>query len=221
MQGNNQLNTIHDVIHQMEKIDQGLTNIELNNLKAFNTTYLIITKAVASRIGTGYFENDAEMQQFDIIFARYYFNALNGYTEKLDIAPSWKMLFDACMKNNLLQIQYMALGVNAHVNNDLAFSLYDMKNNNYKDYLKINDVISKCLPDVLQSLHEKNKMLEVAKNKLAPIYSLFLAFLIKNWRGNAWKNHLLLKENLRNAIRIKARAAKIADSLCILSSNKI
>ncbi|MDQ3099265.1 MAG: DUF5995 family protein [bacterium] len=214
-------NTIQDVIIQMDALNNELLHSNMQNLRAFNTTYLIITKAVEARLGSGYFEDDASMPLFDIIFAQYYFYALKDYLQDKEVAPAWRILFDACKKNNLFQIQYMAIGVNAHVNNDLPLSLSDMDKNNYQDYLKINHVISNAIPEVISSIKEKNIVIENIENNLLFVYKPFLAFLIKKWRHSAWQQYALLKENRIVKSQIEIRAKKIANYLCILTSNKI
>ncbi|GIW59345.1 MAG: hypothetical protein KatS3mg087_0411 [Patescibacteria group bacterium] len=90
--------TIHDVIHHMQQLDQALESTELQNLRAFNTTYLIITQSVSAQFDKHYFDSDHRMQVFDILFAKYYFDALYNFVHHQPCAPAWELLFSHCQK---------------------------------------------------------------------------------------------------------------------------
>lgn len=198
--------SIVDVIREMEDLDKELIETDMQNLIAFNHTYLIITKAVASKLGQNYFHNDERMQELDINFAGYYFNALKNYIDGQHTPPAWRILFDACKKDHLLQSIYMGMGVNAHVNNDLSQSLRDViEDTNYKeDFDKVNTIINYSTPAVIRYLKEKNKVVNTAKNILLPIYSCALSTTIQKWRENAWNDsrklitHTISEEKIEN-----------------------
>lgn len=209
-------NTFAEVEKQMESLHQELLGSSLENLRAFNSTYLIITKGVIARIGTNFFNNDNAMELFDTRFAQYYFDALKNYCDSRPTARAWEILFDSCLNNNLFQFQYMALGVNAHVNNDLALTLYDIKVNDYHDYLKINDVIAQSISSVVLSFHEKSPAIEYCKNNLRDIYRLILVIIIRKWRKEAWNNYKILNNHSGYKYEIELNAARIAKILSIL-----
>lgn len=198
--------SIMDVIHEMEDLDKELLQTDLENLLAFNHTYLIITKAVASKLGQKYFNNDELMQTLDINFAGYYFLALKDYVEGKSTPPAWALLFDACKKNNLLQSIYMGMGVNAHVNNDLSQSLRDViQDTSYKeDFDKVNTIIHYSTPEVIKYLKEENTVVNTVKNISLPIYSFALSITIQKWRENAWNDsrkliaHTISEEKIEN-----------------------
>ena len=143
--------SIVDVIREMEDLDKELLETDMENLIAFNHTYLIITRAVAAQLGKNYFHNDELMQKLDINFAGYYFEALKNYIDGHTTPPAWKILFDVCKKGYLLQSIYMGMGVNAHVNNDLSQSLRDIiEDESYKeDFDKVNTIIKYSTSEVV------------------------------------------------------------------------
>lgn len=212
--------SIPDIIQHMAELQEELKNSDMENLIPFNTAYFIITKNVFARIGTGYFEHDKLMQQFDIHFAKYYFNALKNYVENKPAAPAWKTLFELCKQDSVYQSVYMALGINAHVNNDLAFSLYEvLKNNDFAaDYYKVNHIIHNSLFEVIAAVTEKLPRIEKTKNKLKLPYSLYMDIIIKKWRNNAWNNYKYLKNNKKNKQTIEQNAQKIALELMQITS---
>ena len=189
------IDSIDGIIAHMINLEKELENTDLHNLRAFNHTYLIITKAVAAKLNTGYFQDDLQMEQLDINFAYYYFNALYNYIHKKSVPPSWKLLFDACKQGNKYQFIYMALGVNAHVNNDLGQSLNDViKNIKYReDFDKVNQIIHNNTKEVVEWLDEKSSIIDHLKNIFQPLYAFVLDFIIRKWRDYAWKNFLELQ----------------------------
>lgn len=153
-----QFTTIQEVIAHMQQLNQSLQHSNLHNLRVFNTTYLLITQAVYTKFGQQYFDDDKRMAQFDILFAQYYFDALYNFANNQPCAPAWQLLFTQCQKNKLMQWQYLALGVNAHVNNDLPLTLHDFQPEHtyLHDFQKINQLIYQCIPEVVHSFQEQN-----------------------------------------------------------------
>ncbi len=190
----------------MEDLDKELLETDMESLIAFNHTYLIITKAVSSKLGQNYFHNDERMQALDINFAGYYFDALKNYIDGQLTPPAWEILFDACKKDHLMQSIYMGMGVNAHVNNDLSQSLRDVINDaSYKeDFDKVNTIIHYSTPEVIKYLQEKNAVVNTVKNISLPIYSFALSIIIQKWRENAWNDsrkliaHTISEEKIEN-----------------------
>lgn len=212
------INSIEGIIAHMINLEKELENTDLHNLRSFNHTYLIITRAVASKLNTGYFKDDLKMEQLDINFAYYYFNALYNYIHKKTVPPSWKLLFDVCKQDNMYQFIYMALGVNAHVNNDLGQSLNDViRDIEYQeDFAKVNQIIHSNTKEVVEWLREESTIIDLLKNIFQPLYAFLLDFIIRKWRGYAWKNFLELREHKvtkdqveQNAFRISIILSKI------------
>jgi hypothetical protein len=192
----------------MEDIDSELRETTLEKVRAFNITYLIITKAVSSKFGSGYFNDDALMEKFDIAFAIYYFNALKQYVETNKTTPAWQILFEQAQKNNRSQIIYMALGVNAHVNNDLGLTLRDMiKSEDYLvEYNKINPLIYSSIDTVINSLNENSRSINFIEKRLKIIYFPVLRKIISEWREDAWDDYIALTKKKTTQIKIEKDA---------------
>ncbi len=213
----NNLRTIDDVIKQMEEVDRELVGTNLENLIAFNHTYLIITKHVVSLLHKKYFQKDLLMQQIDITFAKYYFTALYGFVTGKKIVPAWDMCFRFCQKDSSYQWVYMALGVNAHVNNDLAFTLSELRSSNEHDYLLVNKIIDRSLLEVVTSLQEQSFSIRNLQQRCLWMYSFILKIIIRNWRKNAWKNFRALQDRKISAKTIEGNALRTAERLTYIS----
>lgn len=211
------LHSVNDVIQQMEGLDNELTQSDLSHVRAFNHTYLVITKGVAAKLGTGLFEHEAVMKKVDVTFFEYYFSPLQKYKKGEQIPPAWKLLF--AQEKLLFQLIAMALGVNAHVNNDLAQVLLaaNVPEEFKADYDKVNDIIGESLREVVESLNENSKLLGAMEKSLLTVYAPFLNIIIRRWRENAWQNFLLLKEGKKEIAEIEKEAEIIARRFLFMS----
>ena len=211
---------ITEVIDQLQIIDNELIDTKLQNLVAFNHTYLIITRNVYEKLEKSYFYNDALMEKIDVNFGNYYFRALDNYLNKNHCPKAWKILFDSCIEDNKFQFIYMALGVNAHVNNDLPQTLADvMQGSRFRhDFLLINDIIKHSLHEVVRSLREKNLLINATKNVFEKLYAYYLNNLISKWRNEAWSSYLKLTEKKINIQTIESQAKKKAEILVGINS---
>lgn len=205
--------SIHQVRDHMYSLTEALRGTDLENLCAFNQTYWIITKNVAGQLGSGYFRDDAKMEELDIHFAGYYFNALKGYLGNRTVAPAWQTLFETCRENTTYQFIYMALGVNAHVNNDLPFTLRDLHEPVEEDFLAVNGIISRSLAEVVTGLQEESPLLNAAQNSFTGLYGFFLERVITNWRENAWRSFRQLQAGTIGPQEIENSALEIAGKL--------
>jgi len=110
----------------MDRIERIVEHSKLLHIRAFNTTYKIITKAVNHAGLHDRFEHPDWLEKLDILFAKYYFRALDDYTHHKVVPVSWNTLFSSAVSDNHPLYLYMAMGVNAHVNHDLSLTLYDV-----------------------------------------------------------------------------------------------
>lgn len=198
------------VMNHMRIVQEELESSQLHNLGFFNKTYYIITKNVYTKISSAYFQYPLELRQLDINFAKYYFDALKQFADTQTTTPAWQTAFISCKKNNSIPLIYMALGVNAHVNNDLGMSLYDTINRNdyKKDYDKVNAIIYESLDEVINEL------------QLQYYLKPFMGILIKRWRNNAWVNYDYLQNERITPGQIETKANTIAHVLAKVRSTR-
>src|SRR5438046_6477408 len=85
---------VDDVISIMMAIDAALPSSD--GLKWFNWLYLMVTRAVQTNPPAGGFNNSQWITRLDVIFAEFYFAALNGFLRQSVPTPSsWQALFEA------------------------------------------------------------------------------------------------------------------------------
>lgn len=173
------INSVPKVIEALEALDNGLTKVDLPNVQIFNYTYLVISRNVHRQIHL--FEDKKTLEMLDIHFAHAYFRALNNYLRKKENPPAWKIFFDFYSENRSSNIFYLWLGANAHINNDLPFSLEKTVTGSfYRDYAKVQTVIDQSIKEILP---------KVTKNKFKQaVYLRIIKVVSRKWRKDAWNN---------------------------------
>ena len=153
-----QVRTIQEVI---DALDGVISQCETQGSRQayFAILYRDMTVAVRDAIRAGAFADNGRMEQLDVIFAGRYLSAWQQYNLQQPVTKSWQAAFDACTDDALIVLQHLVLGVNTHINLDLAIAaattapgegIYALQN----DFNKINDIIS-ALTDGMQARLER------------------------------------------------------------------
>jgi hypothetical protein len=192
-----QMSSIDDVVDRFNTLEKRLLSSKLEMLHNFNQTYLIITKNVRKNLKAAHFDHPEFLNFFDAHFAKYYLQALDNYLLGNSVPPAWKQAFDHAQKRELPPMLQMALGVNAHVNNDISQVLKDCgaEQKHYKDYKRINRIIRKSMYEVMDSLDDQPNRIN-PKNKIIKRLSRpIMSVVIYLWRRSAWKNYQKMRRN--------------------------
>jgi len=139
------MHTVEEVIDRLNLIVTDETSAQ-SALGYFAALYKRMTIAVRDGIANGAFEDSMRMERLDLIFAQRYLDAYDAWKKNLPLTSSWNVSFKAATKNQLIVLQHLLLGINAHINLDLGIAaasvcpgdqIHSLKN----DFLKINAVI--------------------------------------------------------------------------------
>jgi hypothetical protein len=88
----------------------------------FLATYTRTTRAVGEALADGRFEDPAWVEEWDVVFADLYLDALEAYRRSPQEAPRpWRIAFGAAP--TLPPVGHVLLGMNAHINYDLPQAL--------------------------------------------------------------------------------------------------
>jgi hypothetical protein len=89
----------------------------------FLATYLRTTRAVAEELVRGGFRDPAWVERWDVAFAGLYLDALEDAQAGRRPPRPWAVAFGAGDRDGLPPLRHVLLGMNAHINYDLAQSL--------------------------------------------------------------------------------------------------
>jgi hypothetical protein len=152
--------TISDVITCMQAIDSLLSDTD--GLKWFNRLYLMVTQQVDLDPPGGAWQNPTWLRGLDVVFAGFYFRAVEDFLAGRPIASSWQALFEARFRTGIDRIQFALAGMNAHINHDLALALLATDSQldiipapvgpEHTDYQSVNTLLQSVMPAALNML---------------------------------------------------------------------
>jgi hypothetical protein len=157
----------------------------------FPALYRQVTLKVKQGIAEGYFDNGPRMDRFDALFANPYLTAYEAFRAGGQLAKSWQVAFDSTQTRQLIILQDLLLGINAHINLDLGVvtgetfqgeALQDFKG----DFDKINAILSGLLPAVEATVGEFSPLLDILEKIGGKDAVEVLDFSIVAARDDAW-----------------------------------
>ncbi len=163
----------------------------------FAAMYRQTTKAVAREVEAGSFDDDARMARFISLFAGRYLEALRIWDDGKQPTRSWRATFRATDRSDALILQHLLLGMNAHINLDLAVvaaticpgdSIVDLK----ADFGRINDILSGLLDPVRDCVARFSPLLHVLWDLGGDVDDSVLNFSIRVARNDAWQQAVTL-----------------------------
>jgi uncharacterized protein DUF5995 len=113
--------TIGDVISALDTIVQRSYD-NSSRLGYFAALYRRVTFAVRDGISNNRFQNGPLMETLDVVFASRYLDALATYQAGGAATRSWMLAFRGCDDADLLILQQLLSGMNAHINLDLGIA---------------------------------------------------------------------------------------------------
>ncbi|GAA3338397.1 hypothetical protein GCM10020358_18320 [Amorphoplanes nipponensis] len=149
------IGTVLNHLTTAQGIFDGLPPPADNRVAAFNSLYFTITDRVAKALrGTGVHDKDF-LELLDVEFAKRYFAALRLWGEEDTATPdAWEVLFRRAQDRGVSKLAAAMLGVNAHINHDLALALVSTweqlgppdPDRIHPDYLLINQIFFEEIP---------------------------------------------------------------------------
>jgi hypothetical protein len=195
------------ILNQMQTlITRWQTNAD--ERAVFLTCYRMMTGNVLIALDDGQFYDPAWVDRLMRRFAGYYFAALDAFERDPASAPAaWRLAFISASQSHLNALQKLLLGVNAHINYDLAFALYDVLIPDWKDFsaeqratrhtdhCRVNAVIAGTIDAVQDQIVEPNMpILSLFDRLLGPVDELVTSRVITAWRDTVWHNAMDLLE---------------------------
>jgi Family of unknown function (DUF5995) len=126
-----------------------------NRVAAFNSLYFTITDRVAQSLRGAEVRDKEFLELLDVEFAKRYFTALRLWGDDDAATPdAWEVLFRRAQDPGVSKLAAAMLGVNAHINHDLALALVSTweqlgppaGEEIDRDYLLINKIFFEEIP---------------------------------------------------------------------------
>jgi hypothetical protein len=171
----------------------------------FLSIYARMTDAVADRIDRGAFRDGDWVRAYLVAFADHYRRAVNRYERGRveDVPEPWTLAFDAARADASLVTQDAALGVNAHINYDLALALDDAGvgtdgGARRADHDAIIDVIRGLVDDTQDALAARDAPgIAAVDDRLGRVDEWVTTASIDGCRTSAWRTAVAMNSRFR------------------------
>jgi hypothetical protein len=187
----------------------------------FLKCYHLMTSNMVSGLRAGRFEDAAWVSSLLEHFAAYYFDALAAWEREPVSAPRvWQLAHQACRQPDVLVLQSLLLGVNAHINYDLVLVLVELlegewarlgtpsRRVRYADYCRVNTIIAETIDEVQDTVLEPAApLMDLVDKGLGRLDELVISRLITGWRRSVWGFSVRMMEASSLQERAAAREA--------------
>jgi hypothetical protein len=188
--------TIDDVLAALRSVVDDAAR-DGDRIGLFAAVYRQVTDTIARGIADGLFDDADRLSRFDAVFAGRYLTALETWRDGRDPGRSWRLAFRATEDGDLVLVQHLVLGINAHINLDLAVAaaqtapggeITGLKD----DFERINDVLIDVLCDLQGALDGLSPLLGGLDVVLGRIDEEIFGFKLQRARAEAWEAAVLL-----------------------------
>lgn len=197
---------IDHITHRFESLEQTRNALQRteevfraagDRRSVFLTIYVEMTKAVIQGVETEAFHDSTWARKYLIEFANWYREALLNFEQGniQDVPQPWQLAFSASKSGHTLVIQDLLLGVNAHINYDLAYTLDEIgidpkRSKKLQDHNRINRILASLIDTAQSIISELYSMAGLAEVdvSLGQFDEWFTLFSLTEARDLAWKN---------------------------------
>lgn len=188
--------TIDQVIVQLDQIIATAIQ-QQSRIGLFAALYRQVTLKVREGIAAGTFQDGPRMARLDTIFASRYLDALATWQASGTPSQCWAYAFDATKRTDLIILQHLLLGINAHINLDLGIAaaqtcpgaaiveLHD-------DFNRINQILGSLTDSVKLVIAQFSPLIHLLDHFGASIEDEMVNFSMTIARDDAWQHAQLL-----------------------------
>jgi hypothetical protein len=193
---------VDKVIREMTKRLEPLAS-SCDHDAIFALTYLRVTEEYRRTVETPtFFDDTSFVNHEDVIFARYYFAAHDAWKAARirDVAPAWRVAFDAARDRAVSANGNLLLGINAHVQRDLPFVLYSIGlvkpdgTSRKADHDRVNQILNRVTDDLIAEIARRFDPTIDDGNLPTTLDDFVLFQAIVSWRETAWRHAELLAQ---------------------------
>ena len=150
------VNSLQDVVARLDEIIRRAI-ADGDRRGYFPALYNRVTRRVREDIRRGVFDDGPRMERFDVIFANRYLDAYDRYAGGARPSRVWLRAFEAAASDQLLVLQHLLLGMNAHIVLDLGIAAAEAApgpaiEGLRADFHRINDVLASLVGTVEDEL---------------------------------------------------------------------
>jgi hypothetical protein len=189
----------HDIDGVVAELDRIIATAiaERSRIGLFAALYRQVTLRVRQGIASGFFEDGPRMAMLDTVFANRYLGALTTWQAGGAPSKSWRCAFEASRRADLILLQHLLLGINAHINLDLGVAAATICPGTtlaalHTDFDRINQILGTLTDEVKRVIGEFSPMLHLLEKAPGDVEDAVVNFSMTIARDDAWQHAKVL-----------------------------
>ena len=162
----------------------------------FTTTYLLLTQEIKRYLKRPAFFDDRRYLIWEVTqFSNFYFRALENDRAGRPVPEAWRIAFDAADSDGANAGQDMLLGINAHVQRDMAYVVAEMGvrtpsgASRKPDHDRVNQILNSAYERIVREIGERyDPLLFTTNASWNPLDNIAGLEAVKGWREGVWRN---------------------------------
>ncbi len=170
----------------------------------FADTYTRMTRAMVTAVEARDFADVVWVSSLLDRFADYYFSAVDAHdyppVSGAECPVVWREAFDACSREDVNELQAILLGINAHINHDLALALADVlgdwdslddatRDVRLADHAHVNAIIERTVDEIQSEvLARVEPAIGVIDVVMGRMDEWLFSRLASHYRENVWED---------------------------------
>jgi hypothetical protein len=182
---------------QIERMQELRASLGCDHRGVFATTYLELTKEIRATVerDPGVVDDPGYLFTEDAVFANMYFDTLEAWEQGAEVPPAWRIALDQAERGHITGAQEMLLGINAHVQNDMAFVLAGLGlrtpdgASRKPDHDAMNVALNTGYEAVVREVGARyDGTMRLTNMPLLPVDNIGGLELARIWRELVWRN---------------------------------
>jgi Family of unknown function (DUF5995) len=182
--------TIDEVLAALDRII-ATAIAEHSRVGFFAALYRQVTLRVKQGIADGMFDDGPRMERLDTAFASRYLDALEAWDNAGVPTKSWRYALNATRRSDLIILQHLLLGINAHIILDLGVAAAQVAPGDalpslHDDFQRINQILGALTDDVKRVLEQFSPLLHLVDGFGGTVDDAIVNFSLSAARDDAW-----------------------------------
>jgi hypothetical protein len=178
---------------------------EDSRLGYFPAMYRTVTAQIRDGVQGGDFEDCERMERLDVVFASRYLDAYDAHRSGVSPTRSWAYSFEQAGRAEPTVLHHLLLGMNAHINLDLAIAAAEVSHGTdidtlEGDFRQVNEVLTDLVDEVQDAVDDTSVLYRGLDLFGLGIDEAVASFSIKLARDGAWVRAGRLHEAGRDAM---------------------
>ena len=191
--GGDAIPTIEELLQQMDvEVDRTMAADDRRGY--FALMYRAVTERVRIGLQNEEFSDSVLMEQLDVIFARRWLDACDGWWAHGEVTRPWDVAFRESADERHIVLQHLLFGINAHINLDLGIAAADTIDRHpdltiddlRADFDAINDVLASLIDTMQDAMATVSPWMGIVDWVSARLDEGVAGFAIEIARDSAW-----------------------------------